>query len=144
MKKSRDQRPAGFSPSREISLLRRWLKFSAVGATGIAVQLLTLALLLRLAGMHYLLATALAVEVSVLHNFVWHRRWTWSDRTVRSCGALLLKFILTNGALSIIGNLVFMWLLVGAAGLDARLANMISISLCALANFLLSDRLVFT
>lgn len=128
----------------ETSLFRRWLKFSAVGATGIVVQLLTLALLLRLAGLHYLLATAVAVEVSVLHNFVWHRRWTWSDRDVARCGALLLKFNLTNGALSLIGNLIFMWFLVGAAGLDARLANLITISICALANFLLSDKFVFT
>src|ERR1044072_5295394 len=126
------------------SLFRRWLKFSAVGATGIAVQLLVLALLLRLAGMHYLLATAVAVEASVLHNFIWHRRWTWSDRNTTRCGALLLKFNLTNGALSLIGNLIFMWFFVGTAGLDARLANIITISICALANFLLSDKFVFT
>ena len=27
---------------------------------------------------HYLVATAVAIEVSVLHNFVWHLRWTWA------------------------------------------------------------------
>ena len=31
--------------------------------------------------MHYLPATALAVEATtVLHSFVWHQRWTWRDR----------------------------------------------------------------
>jgi putative flippase GtrA len=144
MKKRVDEKNESFLAATEMSLFRRWLKFSAVGATGIAVQLVTLALLLRLAGMHYLLATALAVEASVLHNFVWHRRWTWSDRQPTNCGALLLKFNLTNGALSLIGNLIFMWLFVGTVGLDARLANMITISICALANFLLSDKFVFT
>jgi putative flippase GtrA len=144
MEKRTDQENESFFATTEMSLFRRWLKFSAVGATGIAVQLVTLALLLRLAGLHYLLATALAVEASVLHNFVWHRRWTWSDRTPTNCGALLLKFNLTNGALSLFGNLVFMWLFVGAAGLDARLANLITISICALDNFLLSDKFVFT
>lgn len=130
--------------SGQISLFRRWLKFSAVGATGIAVQLVTLALLLRLAGMHYLLATAVAVELSVLHNFIWHRRWTWSERQATSSAAMLVKFNLTNGALSIIGNLVLMWIFVSFVGLDARLANVLTISICALANFFLSDRVVFT
>ena len=125
-------------------LFNRWIKFSAVGATGIAVQLLTLALLLKFSGLHYLAATALAVEASVLHNFIWHRRWTWADRHGSSNRAMLLKFNLTNGALSLAGNLFLMWLLVSGGGLDARLANLITISLCALANFFLSERVVFT
>lgn len=126
------------------SLFCRWLKFSAVGSTGIAVQLLTLTLLLRFSGVHYLAATALAVEASVLHNFIWHRRWTWADRNAGSATAMLVRFNLTNGALSLFGNLLFMWLLVGSAGLNARLANVITIGVCALANFFLSDRFVFT
>jgi putative flippase GtrA len=125
-------------------LFARWLKFSAVGATGILVQLVTLAFLLRVTGLHYLVATALAVELSVLHNFVWHKRWTWADRTSSNSRGLLLRFNLTNGALSIIGNLFFMWLFVGCAGMDARFANVLTISICALANFILSDLIVFT
>jgi putative flippase GtrA len=125
----------------ENSLFRRWLKFSLVGATGIAVQLLTLGLLLKFSPLHYLIATALAVETSVLHNYVWHKRWTWADRQVQR--KALLKFNFTNGALSLTGNLLLMWLLVGSIGLDARLANVMTISICALANFLLSDRFVF-
>lgn len=130
-------------PSRQ-QLLQRWLKFSAVGATGIAVQLITLALLLRISGIHYLVATVLAVELSVLHNFVWHKKWTWPDRVSGSRRALLLRFNLTNGALSIAGNLFFMWLFVGCAGMDARFANVLTISICGLANFILSDLIVFT
>lgn len=125
------------------TLFQRWLKFSTVGATGIAVQLTALALLLRVSGIHYLVATALAVELSVLHNFIWHKKWTWADRTTNSSRMLLLRFNLTNGALSIMGNLFFMWLFVGCAGMDARFANVLTISICALANFILSDLIVF-
>lgn len=57
----------------------RWCKFSLVGAVGIGVQLGALALLTT-AGVHYLRATALAVEIAVLHNFAWHQNFTWSDR----------------------------------------------------------------
>ena len=57
----------------------RWLKFNAVGALGMIVQLGSLGLLIHVLGMHYMLATALAVEAAVLHNFLWHRRWTWAE-----------------------------------------------------------------
>ena len=59
----------------------RWLKFNLVGGIGIGVRLAALALLVGLLKMNYLWATALAVEAAVLHNFVWHERYTWRDRT---------------------------------------------------------------
>ena len=65
----------------------RFLKFNGVGAIGFALQLGLLALLLR-AGLHYLAATAIAVELTILHNFWWHERWTWRDRTTGSQGAV--------------------------------------------------------
>ncbi len=51
------------------------------------------AALTLLLGPHYLVATALAVEMAVLHNFFWHRRWTWADRRdpehdVSCCGSI--------------------------------------------------------
>ena len=70
-------------PKESPSGLVRWLKFNAVGAIGIAVQLAVLTLLKSGLGLNYLLATALAVEVTVLHNFFWHERFTWGDRPSR-------------------------------------------------------------
>lgn len=124
-------------------LFRRFARFSIVGAGGIVVQTLALAALLRFSDIHYILATALAVELSVLNNFVWHRRWTWADRRASRAAAALLRFNATTGAMSIAGNLVFMFLLVGGLRLDPRAANLIAIGLCSLVNFALSDRFVF-
>jgi len=124
----------------------RWLKFNAVGVLGMFVQLGSLGLLIHVLGMHYMLATALAVEAAVLHNFLWHRRWTWADRQgvdVPAWGVLLLRFNLTTGMISIAGNLAFMSVLAGAAGLEPVLANLLSICLCSVINFLVCDRLVF-
>jgi len=59
--------------------LHRLIKFSAVGGIGVAVQLGMLALFSAMS-IHYLPATALAVECVVLHNFLWHWHFTWSDR----------------------------------------------------------------
>lgn len=120
---------------------KRWCKFSLVGAMGMVVQLGTLALLTA-AGVHYLRATALAVEAAVLHNFAWHQNFTWSDRGGKILGRLA-RFHLTNGAISILGNMALMRLLVGYCGLPVVPANLGSITVCWLANFLAADRVVF-
>jgi len=80
----------------------RWLKFNAVGAIGVAVQLGVLAVLIQL-GVHYLFATALAVEAAVLQNYYWHTRWTWKGRE-----GSLWRFHVANGLLSLISNLMWM------------------------------------
>ncbi len=124
---------------------QRWLKFNLVGAIGIGVQLGMLAAL-RTLDVNYLVATALAVEAAVVHNFIWHERFTWADRasvTLRQSLWRLLRFNLTTGAVSIGGNLMLMRLLVGQAHLHYLLANIITIASCGLLNFLVSDRVVF-
>lgn len=125
------------------SLFRRFARFSIVGAGGIVVQTLALAALLRFSDIHYMFATSVAVELSVLNNFVWHRRWTWADRRASRAALALLRFNATTGAMSIAGNLLFMFLLVSGLRLDPRAANLIAIGLCSLVNFALSDRFVF-
>jgi putative flippase GtrA len=128
------------------SLALRWLKFNAVGAIGIVVQLAALALFVSLLEMNYLLGTALAVEIAVLHNFVWHERYTWRDRTRYSAGGTLgrlLRFNLTTGALSIGGNVLIMRLLVGRLRMNYVVANLLTIAVCSLANFAASHWLVF-
>ena len=124
---------------------RRWLKFNGVGALGIAVQLAALSGLADGLRLNYLFATALAVEAAVLHNFFWHERWTWADRSLSSGDVLarLVRFNLTTGAVSILGNLLFMRLLVGSLHLHYLLANLLTIAACSLLNFWASDKYVF-
>jgi len=129
------------------ALAVRWLKFNFVGAVGIAVQLAALALLVSGLGVNYLPATALAVETAVLHNFVWHERFTWKDRKRgrrRDIAARLLRFHVGNGAVSIAGNLALMRVLVGALHMKYLLANIITIAACSLLNFGLGESGLFS
>ncbi len=124
----------------------RWLKFNFVGAVGIGVQLVALSILKSGFGLHYQLATALAVETAVIHNFVWHERFTWVERCGGNCSAglsRLLRFNLTTGMISILGNMAIMGALHGHLHLPYLLANMIAIGSCALLNFFASDLFVF-
>jgi putative flippase GtrA len=124
----------------------RWLKFNLVGGIGIVVQLAALAVFRSLVHLDYLPATALAVETAVLHNYLWHQRYTWADRGTAGPAQSLLrlaKFNAGNGAVSILANLALMRVLVGALGLNYVVANLMAITACSLVNFLLSDRFVF-
>ena len=109
------------------SIATRWLKFNLVGGMGIAVQLLVLVVLKTGLHLHYLVATALAVEAAVVHNFLWHERFTWADRAGPGF-ARFFKFNLTTGLFSIAGNLVLMKLLVGLGHVNYLLANGITIT----------------
>lgn len=124
-------------------MIRRWLRFNAVGLAGIAVQLAALAGLKQWVDLPVLAATAIAVEIAVLHNFYWHERWTWGTAGTPGLGARLLRFHAANGLASIASNLVWMRLLTGALGLHYLVANGISIAATALINFALSERFVF-
>jgi putative flippase GtrA len=125
------------------TVLVRWLKFNLVGAIGIAVQLATLLFLRTGLHLHYMVATALAVEAAVIHNFIWHERYTWADRRTQAVATRLVIFNATNGAMSIVGNLLMMKLLVEGVRLPYLPANVWAIAACSIANFLVSDRLVF-
>jgi putative flippase GtrA len=127
------------------SVLRHWLKFNAVGIIGVGIQLLTLTILKSVLSLNYLIATFLAVEAAILHNFIWHERWTWVERTRNTSGRALrlLRFNTANGLISLVGNLGLMWLFVSYFHLHYLLSNFIAVIVCSLLNFLVSDRLVF-
>jgi putative flippase GtrA len=127
------------------AVLNRSAKFALVGAMGIVVQLATLHWLAS-SGCNYLLATAIAVEAALLHNFIWHENFTWKDRGRPTSSGLCLRFLrfhVSNGVISIAGNLLLMRLLVGGIRMHPLPANLASITICCLANFLVSDRWVF-
>jgi len=127
-----------------VTPLVRWAKFNAVGVLGMAVQLGALALLDRWMRGRYLIASGLALEVTLLHNFVWHVRYTWRDRCAEGSRlGQLVRFQLSNGLVSMIGNLVLMRLLVREARLPVLAANAVAIVCCSMANYCLGDRWAF-
>ena len=109
-----------------------------------AVQLSVLAVLTQLAPAHYLYASTAAVEAAVLHNFVWHMHFRWRDRRedLRRL-ARLLRFHLSNGLVSVVGNLIVMRMLVQGLHVRIVIANDLAIMCCSVANFWLGDLWAF-
>jgi putative flippase GtrA len=118
----------------------RWCKFSLVGAIGMTVQLAALALFNRLTAGRYLIATAIAIELTLIHNFIWHLHYTWRDRRDGFAPAQCLRFHLTNGLVSMLGNLALMPILIRGLHLSLLPANSIAILFCSLVNFCLGDK----
>jgi putative flippase GtrA len=115
----------------------QWLRFNLVGVIGAAVQLAMLSVLANM-GWNLYAATAVAVEVALLHNYVWHVRWTWRDRRPS-----LWRFHLANGLTSLVANLLWMRLLHGLFGLPTIAANLLGIVLTSVINYSVGNRWVF-
>src|ERR1035437_7302625 len=127
-----------------MNTLIRWAKFNLVGAMGMVLQLATLALFNRWNGGRYLLASAAAIEITLLHNFAWHLHYTWRDRRDRSTRLTqLIRFHLSKGLVSWVGNLVLMHVLVQDVHLPLLISNGIAILCCSIINFCLGDNWAF-
>jgi putative flippase GtrA len=100
-----------------------------------------LKLLKDVAGLDILLATALAVEAAVIHNFCWHRIWTWGERGVAP--TRFLHFQMTTGLVSMAGNLVGMSVAAGVLHVPLIPANLAAIAMTHVFNYVVADRFVF-
>ena len=137
--------------------MTRWIRFTLAGTAGFAVQIGTLAMLTQIPGLHYLVATAIAVELAIVCNFAWHERWTWHDRLAppkplgeggpaadrRERWARLLRFNTLTAVTSIAGSVALTALLVASAGLSPIAANIASVIALGLVNFAAANTLVF-
>jgi len=122
----------------------RAVRYLTVSVMGTAVQLLTLAVLTAGPQWPAALATSLAVSAAIVHNFIWHSLWTWSDRPLSGNGlaGTFGRFVLANGVVSLLGNITITVVL-AAVGVSPVLANIVAIAICGLCNFWLADHAVF-
>jgi archaetidylinositol phosphate synthase len=144
--------------NRAVALLTKWapsseaMKFFSVGVLGFIVQLSALTALTSLAHWQWLPATIAAVEMAIVHNYVWHERWTWKRRTPVAGftgSARLARFArfamfnITTGLTSILGNVVLTGLFLSLLRVPVVAANALTVLAMSGANFALADRWVF-
>jgi len=125
---------------------QRFVRFALAGASGFVVQIAVVALLANWAGMNYLAATAIAVEAAIIINFLWHEHYTWRDRpatTARDRWLRLGRFNALTATTSMVGSLILTAVLVESLGLRPVEANVISVILLSVINFIGADALVF-
>jgi putative flippase GtrA len=123
---------------------RRWLRFTAVGLAGFALQLTTVWLLARLTPLPASLIVALAVLLTLSHNFFWHERVTWPRQTRVGRRRRWLAFHAANGMISLATNVVATGPIMQMTGLPIQAASAIAVVAASFANFVAGDRVVFT
>jgi putative flippase GtrA len=126
--------------------IRRWGIFNLVGLGGFVIQLGAIAILTRAFGWSPAAATAVGVELAFLHNFIGHNRWTWSDRPATSGRTWVRRYVryqLTKAS-SLAANVVVTAALTGATAIPVELANAVAVAVCALPNYVIASRFVFS
>ena len=127
-------------------IIARFVRFTVAGSAGFVIQLAVVAAFTRLTTIHYLAATAIAVEAAILTNYWWHARWTWRDRPAshaRERWLRLARFNALTAVTSIAGSVIVTVMLVESAGLSPILANAASVFILSLVNFIAAHTLVF-
>ena len=114
----------------------RLARFVTVGGIGFVLQLAALALFTA-AGWPYLFAAAGAVEMASLHNFCWHERWTWGDRSLshRRLFRRLVDYHLTTAAIAVAGNVIVTGTIVELFSAPPVLANIAAVAVLAAVQF---------
>ncbi len=124
----------------------RVFKFMCVGLSGVIVNLGMLHLLYGMLMLPLFLAGFIAIESSIVNNFVWNSVWTFRlkvrKNTLKDSLIRLLKYHVAVGVGALV-NYIVLLVLVKIAGLNYILSNIIGIGLGAIANYLLSDRFVW-
>jgi putative flippase GtrA len=126
--------------------IKTWLRFNAIGIMGTGVQLLLIFFLRTFFQLHYLVATLIAVQCSLIHNFFWHQHWTWKHSVStgrRESFQRFLRFNSTSGTISMMGNLGFTSILVQAVHLPYLACNILAIGGTNILNFVLANNFAF-
>ena len=122
--------------------LRRFLKFCLVGGSGVLVNMGLLWLLTEVAGLFYLVSSAIAVECAIVNNFAWNEVWTFRDRGGGGSSARLTRLLKFN-LVSVAGlgiNVVVLWLMTDQAGMYYMVSNLFGIAAATFWNFMVNAR----
>src|SRR4030095_16721715 len=106
---------------------RTFIKFAIVGASGVAVNLGAFTFLLAMC-MNRFVASPIAIEISILSNFLFNNIWTFRWRTVRDITAIKgLKFNVVSILSLVISYGTFVALTLGFPDVAPQIHQLIGI-----------------
>ncbi|MFA4836000.1 MAG: glycosyltransferase family 2 protein [Dehalococcoidia bacterium] len=116
---------------------RRFLNYLLVGLIGVVVNMGLLALLTENVGWFYVRSAVIAIEASIINNFVWNELWTFRDRRISSRRSIVFRAAKFN-AVSLLGlgiNMGVLLLFTEVAGLHYLVSEFFGIIAATLFNF---------
>lgn len=119
-------------------------RFGLVGLSGVVINLLVLAALVRVGGPH-LLASFLATEVAIVNNFTWNNLWTFKQQaalsTYSNLTCFMRCFLVSN--LTALLTLGLFAVFSGIGGWHYLLAQVGAIGISMVVNFLVSCQFIW-
>ena len=119
---------------------KEFIKFSVVGTSGVFVNMGLLLILTRLFGIALEYASLIAIEISIISNFVLNNIWTFRKRTVKI--PLLKRFArfhIVAFSAGVVNYIILLSLHYGL-GLTDVIANLIGIAAATIVNYVLNSR----
>lgn len=120
------------------------LRFSLVGLSGVVVNQGLLMLLHGAVGAPLLLSSIIAIEISILTNFILNHTWTWR-LPLRESG--LMRRVVQYHAAAVMaafaGNVIILMGAVELFGVDYRIANLVGIAVGTVINFTAGEVWIF-
>ena len=123
-------------------MIKSFIKFSIVGLSGTLVNMAVYALTVQ-GGLYYLAAASVSFLFAVTSNFYWNFRWTFKGQAANR--SLYNKYFWFFGvsALNLGVNLLLLEAFVEKFDMDKNLAQLGSIALVSVMNFVMSVRFAF-
>jgi putative flippase GtrA len=109
-------------------------RFTAVGASGYVVNLITFAVCVHALDLDFRIAAVIAFLVAVTNNFWWNRHWTFDARAGHA-GHQAVRFLVVSVA-SFGVNFALLELLVTVAGLKEVVGQAIAVAAATPVNFI--------
>ena len=121
--------------------IKKFFKFCVVGVSGIIVNEGLLWLLTEFADLFYLISSIIAIETSILTNFVLNDLWTFKDKKKGNYFLRMLKF---NAARIFTGfiNWIVLFILTNL-GIHYLISNLIGIAVATLIGYIISLKWVW-
>ena len=123
--------------------IHRFLRFGIIGAIGTAINTAALYALTSMAGLHVLLASALATETAIIANFFGNHFFTFKEKAKDSLGRKFLIFQAIS-LITIAGTAGILWGLTTTLGEEyLLLLNLVAIGVMFVANYALNNAITW-
>lgn len=106
---------------------REWVRFTVVGASGVAINQVLLIAVTELLAVFYVVSAAIATIGSSTWNFLWIERWAFDSRTPSSTlRERYIGFIGLNGTLLVL-RIPLLWMLTEFVHVSYAISNLVTL-----------------
>ncbi|MGB7062017.1 MAG: GtrA family protein [Candidatus Zixiibacteriota bacterium] len=125
--------------------VKRIVKFGLVGTWGFVVNMFFLWFFTETMGLFYLFSSLIAIEMSLINNYVFNDLWTWHDRGKEGKREYLKRMLQYHATASaaMLANIAILWVLTELFDVYYLASNVFGILCGAVLNFFLNDRWTF-